>query len=192
MVKNMKKYLFVLWMISCFAFAPSCGSDDNNDTVDDTWKLANEKAFNDKTYDPAYTRYHASSNNGVIYYKQIHPGNGKRIYYNSRVKTFYQGALVDGTVFDKKDSRYDLPFHVAVSPVVANYSASTNPNGYASVIEGWSVALQYMTEGEKGEVWIPQELGYQSTGQTDAKGNITIPAYSTLVFEIEVTRIDEQ
>ncbi|MDR2809432.1 MAG: FKBP-type peptidyl-prolyl cis-trans isomerase [Tannerellaceae bacterium] len=188
----MKKYLFVWWMICCFVFTPSCGSDDNDEIVDDTWKLANEKAFNDKTYDPAYTRYKALSNNGVIFYKQIHPGNGKQIYYNSRVKVFYQGALIDGTVFDKKDARYDLPFLAAVSPAAANYSSSTNLNGYASVIEGWSVALQYMTEGEKGEVWIPQELGYSSTEQKDTRGNVTIPAYSTLIFEIEVAEIGEQ
>ncbi|MDR2119242.1 MAG: FKBP-type peptidyl-prolyl cis-trans isomerase [Tannerellaceae bacterium] len=187
----MKKYFFVLWMMSCMVFISSCGKDDSGEATDDTWKSANEKAFNDKTYDPAYTRYKAMSNNGVIFYKQIRPGNGKQIYYTSRVKVFYQGALIDGTVFDKKDARYDLPFHVAVSSGVANYS-STNPNGYASVIEGWSVALQYMTEGEKGEVWIPQELGYKSIAQKDAQGNVSIPAYSTLVFEIEVANIDEQ
>jgi peptidylprolyl isomerase/FKBP-type peptidyl-prolyl cis-trans isomerase FklB len=189
----MKKYLFVLWMISCIVLISSCGSNNDDDnTVDDAWKSANEKAFNDKTYDPDYTRYKALSNTGMIFYKQIHPGNGKRIYYNSRVKVFYRGSLLDGTVFDQKDARYDLPLPVAVSPVMANYNSSTNPNGYISVIEGWSVALQYMTEGEKGEVWIPQELGYGTTEQNDANGNVLIPAYSTLIFEIEVTKIDEQ
>ncbi|MDR2389035.1 MAG: FKBP-type peptidyl-prolyl cis-trans isomerase [Tannerellaceae bacterium] len=187
----MKQYFFIVWMMACCVSLPSCGDDDNEATIDEAWKSANEQAFNDKIYDPAYTRYKALSNNGVIFYKQIHPGNGKRIYYNSRVKVFYQGALVDGTVFDKRDIRYDLPLHVAVSSSAANYNSSSNPNGYAAVIEGWSVALQYMTEGEKAEIWIPQELGYGTTAQTDAKGNVTIPAYSTLVFELEVTRIDE-
>lgn len=43
-----------------------------------------------------------------------------------------------------------------------------------------------MKVGEKWEVWIPQRLGYGSVDKKDSAGNVTIPAYSTLVFEIEV------
>ena len=49
-----------------------------------------------------------------------------------------------------------------------------------------------MVEGDKYEIWIPQQLGYADaaqTGSTDAK---TIPAYSTLIFEIEVVSVDVQ
>jgi FKBP-type peptidyl-prolyl cis-trans isomerase len=37
--------------------------------------------------------------------------------------------------------------------------------------------------GDKWEVWIPQELGYGTTGSGE------IPGYSTLVFEMELVEI---
>jgi len=46
-----------------------------------------------------------------------------------------------------------------------------------------STALQNMEVGDKWEVWIPQELGYGAIPQT------SIPAYTTLVFEIELLEI---
>ena len=60
------------------------------------------------------------------------------------------------------------------------------PNGYGSVISGWTVALQHMVEGDKYEVWIPQQLAYGASDNGD------IPAYSTLIFEIELVSVDEQ
>lgn len=56
----------------------------------------------------------------------------------------------------------------------------------ASVISGWTVALQHMVEGDKYEVWIPQQLAYGASDNGD------IPAYSTLIFEIELVSVDEQ
>jgi peptidylprolyl isomerase/FKBP-type peptidyl-prolyl cis-trans isomerase FklB len=188
MSDQMKKYLFVWVAVWCAISFTSCGNDDADEIVDEVWKLENEKAFNDKTFQTSYSRFIAPSNNGLVYYKQIQQGNGKRIYYNSRVEVFYEGSLISGYVFDKKDSQYDVPLKVAVSPSAANFS-QTNPNGYSSVIEGWSVVLQYMTEGEEGEVWIPQELAYGASDQTDALGTITIPAYSTLIFKMKVTKV---
>jgi len=179
---QMKKYLFIWIAVCCAISFASCGNDDE-DVVDDVWKLENEKAFNDKTFETSYSRFIAPSNTGVVFYKQIQPGNGKRIYYNSRVEVFYEGSLINGFVFDKKDAQYDVPLKVAVSPSVAT------TGGYSSVIEGWAVVLQYMTEGEEGEVWIPQELAYGTVDQTNTLGVITIPAYSTLIFKIKVTKV---
>lgn len=51
---------------------------------------------------------------------------------------------------------------------------------------GWTVALQHMVEGDKYEVWIPQQLAYGASDNGD------IPAYSTLIFEIELVSVDEQ
>ena len=46
--------------------------------------------------------------------------------------------------------------------------------------------LQHMVEGDKYEVWIPQQLAYGASDNGD------IPAYSTLIFEIELVSVDEQ
>ena len=51
------------------------------------------------------------------------------------------------------------------------------------VIEGWQEALKAMPVGSRWIVYIPYELGYG----TRACGNI--PAYSTLIFEIELQGI---
>ena len=69
-----------------------------------------------------------------------------------------------------------------------NYSAYFSTRGIRT-------ALQYMHEGDRWEVWVPYTLGF---GEDEAKifryllpSNYvtTIPAYSTLVFEIEVVRV---
>ena len=43
-----------------------------------------------------------------------------------------------------------------------------------------------MVEGDKYEVWIPQQLAY------GANGSGSIPGYSTLIFEIELVSVDVQ
>ena len=51
------------------------------------------------------------------------------------------------------------------------------------VIEGWQLALQRMHVGDKWVVYIPYTMGY---------GNRTsgpIPAFSTLIFEVELLGI---
>jgi peptidylprolyl isomerase/FKBP-type peptidyl-prolyl cis-trans isomerase FklB len=181
----MKKYVY-LFMMMCLAVAlPSCGDDDDNkEVVDEVWKQQNEKAFADKAFDPAFTRYASLSNNGVLYYKQITPGNGKRVYYNSRVDVYYEGSFIDGVVFDKRDSTSHIPLQVAMSAAVADYSTSTG-TGYRSVITGWTEILQFMTEGEEGEVWIPQEMGYGTTQDNSS----TIPPYSTLIFKLKIVKV---
>ncbi len=185
----MKKYFYLLLMMCCIIVLPSCGDDDDDDDViDEVWKEQNDKAFNDM-YFSNYSQYEAPSKAGVVFYKQSKAGNGKKIYYTSRVEAFYKGSLIDGTEFDGNNWDYDNPLKIAMNTNVSDYNASTNPNGYMTVIEGWTTILQYMTEGEEGEVWIPYQLGYGTTGVKDNDGNTTIPAYSTLIFKLKVAKV---
>ena len=48
------------------------------------------------------------------------------------------------------------------------------------VVEGFSTAVQHMHRGDKWRIIVPYQLGYGTTART------SIPAYSTLVFEIEL------
>ena len=82
-------------------------------------------------------------------------------------------------MFDEYQLENGVPFRCAVSYYYAN-------SYYGSVISGWGVALQHMEEGDIYEVWIPQKLAYGSTVNGD------IPAYSTLIFEIELVSVDQQ
>lgn len=56
-------------------------------------------------------------------------------------------------------------------------------SGCVMSIEGWQLALQRMHVGDKWVVYIPYTMGY---------GNRTsgpIPAFSTLIFEVELLGI---
>jgi FKBP-type peptidyl-prolyl cis-trans isomerase len=52
------------------------------------------------------------------------------------------------------------------------------------VIPGWVEGLQLMSEGDKAEFVIPQELAYGPGGAG------RIPPFSTLVFEVELVKIN--
>jgi peptidylprolyl isomerase/FKBP-type peptidyl-prolyl cis-trans isomerase FklB len=163
-------YLFLL-VFGVFSLL-SCNKN-NEEVVDEAWKSENEKAFNDLTYDPSYSRIPSESKMGHIFYKVIKEGTGtKPIYFTSRVTAYYTGRLINGSVFDRAEYPDKLPGEFQVS----------------ELIDGWATALQYMKEGDRWEIWIPQELGYGSVAQTN-NTQISIPAYSTLHFEMEVVKV---
>ena len=55
------------------------------------------------------------------------------------------------------------------------------------VIKGWTEALTMMPEGSKWELYIPQELGYG-----DRQMGPTIKPYSTLVFTVELVKVNKE
>lgn len=175
--KKTLAFCSILLLFFCFS---SCSNDDENETETNAWKLKNEQALEEIKSNPQYTAIEAPSKNGTIYMKQLVAGSGKKIYYTSLVNVYYKGQTIDGNVFDKREFEDGKPFGCAISSDVAT-------TDYSTVIEGWSVALQHMVEGDKYEVWIPQELAYGSTEKSD-----DLPAYSTLIFEIEVISIEKQ
>jgi len=82
----------------------------------------------------------------------------------------YEGRLEDGTKFDSShDRKQPLTFNL----------------GGGQVIKGWDQGLLGMCEGEKRKLVIPSELGYGSRGAPP-----TIPADATLVFEVELIKIE--
>ena len=181
----MKRYRFYIGIIAVALFVIACSKDDDDPTVE-AWKLANEQAFKDVAKNPEFTELKSPGNNGSLYYRVIKKGEGKRIYYNSRAEVYYKGWYVvtnadknikAGTVFDQRLFDDGVTFKVAVSSQVID-----NNGVYASVVEGWSIALQHMVEGDKWEVWLPSHFGY---GKFDYKG---IPGGSTLAFEIELVK----
>lgn len=102
-----------------------------------------------------------------IYYKVLESGSGT-ICPNVRniVSVHYKGSLIDGRIFDNSYER-------------------NCPEAFrlCDVIEGWQLALQRMHVGDKWVIYIPYSMGY---------GNRTsgpIPAFSTLIFEVELLGI---
>ena len=103
--------------------------------------------------------------NGVILKKfaegrgETHPRPGSMVYVH------YTGKLIDGTVFDSTEGGLPALFCVR------------------ELIMGWQIALVRMCEGDRYEVSIPARWGYGGSKLDD------IPAWSTLVFELELVKI---
>ena len=103
-----------------------------------------------------------------LQYKIINAGNGNKPAADDSVTVHYQGALLDGKVFDSSYQRGE-PINMQV-------------NG---VIKGWQEALSLMPVGSKWQVFIPAELAY---GEGGAGGDIG--PNSTLIFDIELISIN--
>ncbi|XP_074129493.1 peptidyl-prolyl cis-trans isomerase FKBP2 isoform X1 [Sminthopsis crassicaudata] len=84
----------------------------------------------------------------------------------------YTGRLEDGTEFDSSLHR-DQPFVFSL--------------GTGQVIKGWDQGLLGMCEGEKRKLVIPSELGYGDRGAPPK-----IPGRATLVFEVELLKIERR
>lgn len=95
--------------------------------------------------------------------------------FTDTVSVNYRGRLIP-TLSYPEGKVFDQSYKGALNPAT-NKPAKFNVGG---VIVGWSTALQHMTKGDRWMVYIPAELGYGGQKQTD------IPAYSTLIFDINL------
>jgi peptidylprolyl isomerase/FKBP-type peptidyl-prolyl cis-trans isomerase FkpA len=82
----------------------------------------------------------------------------------------YTGTLEDGTKFDSSIGRDPFVFIL----------------GAGRVIQGWEQGMLNMKVGEQRRLTIPSSLGYGSQG---AAGGL-IPSNATLIFEVELLKID--
>ncbi|SEG72841.1 FKBP-type peptidyl-prolyl cis-trans isomerase [Vibrio hangzhouensis] len=103
---------------------------------------------------------------GLLYLVETE-GTGQQPKETDTVEVHYKGTLIDGTQFD---SSYDRG-QPAAFPL-------------NRVIPGWTEGVQLMKVGSKYKFVIPPELAY---GEQDTP---TIPANSTLVFEVELLKIE--
>lgn len=99
----------------------------------------------------------------------VRVGTGTQATTGSRVTVNYAGYLYSATAAENKGTRFDagtLPFTVGTG-----------------VIAGFSQGVVGMRVGGLRRVIIPPSLGYGS------QANGSIPANSTLVFDIELTTV---
>jgi FKBP-type peptidyl-prolyl cis-trans isomerase FklB len=105
-----------------------------------------------------------------LQYQIVKQGTGLKPALTDQVRVHYRGTLIDGKVFDSSIER-GQPVELSV-------------NG---VIPGWTEALQLMPVGSKWKLFIPSELAYG-----DRAAGQSIPAGSTLVFDVELLDIVSQ
>lgn len=178
----MKIRLSLFFSLFALVILSSC---DDTETFDEIWKLDNEAQFSKISSNSEYSKLNSISGNGYIMYKVIEKGEGKNSpLYTDAVKVRYTGWYKNDWARPDKytddQGNFITNKKVFDTTSLSNVPRSFNVNG---VVEGFSTALQYMKEGDIWEVWIPYYLGY---GESSSG---TIPAYTTLVFELELVKI---
>ena len=137
-----------------------------NDHPEETAKAAQEL----KDY-LAKNKIEAEPTASGLYYVVTQEGNGEKPVVGKPVRMHYTGKLLDGTVFDSSVERGE-PF--------------VFPLGVGQVIPGWDEGVQLMSKGEKGVLYIPYYLAYGDRAAGDK-----IPAFSNLMFEVELVDFEE-
>ena len=101
-----------------------------------------------------------------LQYQVIKGAEGRKPAATDTVHVHYHGTLLNGQVFDSSVQRGE-PISFALNQVIA----------------GWTEGVQLMSIGSKYKFFIPADLAYgdQAVG--------TIPAGSTLIFEVELLDI---
>ena len=101
--------------------------------------------------------------------KIVQEGSGAAARNGDKVSVHYTGTLTDGTKFDSSRDR-GTPFSFTL--------------GAGEVIQGWDLGVAGMKVGEQRMLTIAPELGYGS------RSIGPIPANSTLLFDVELLRIN--
>jgi len=104
-----------------------------------------------------------------LQYEVIRAAEGRRPVATDTVTVHYRGTLIDGKDFDNSYQR-GQPISFPLGNVIA----------------GWTEGLQYMPIGSKYKLYIPSNLGYGMNGAGQ------IPGGATLVFEVELLKINGQ
>jgi len=169
----MKNLFYTLLFASLIVLFNACNKDDSTNA----WRDVNKNAYEAITKNTNYQELTTKSGPSGVYYKIIQSGTGTEYpFQTSKVKVLYKGSYYDGTVFDTGSSQNNTPIEFSLS----------------STVRGFSFALQNMVAGDKWEIWIPYYLGYGDADYYDpVTYQLSIKAYTTLVFEIELVSVTQ-
>ena len=194
------KNLFNILAIAFMALFCLSSCSETDETVEEfhDWKNKNEAFFASK-YNTAKQAVASGSNEwkvikcyarnpitegnitDYIVVKVLREGTGSGCpLFTDSVRVHYRGQLLSSNTHkDSKDSELGMVFDKSWSTDEYNEQISI-PSKFAvsGVVDGFSTALQHMHIGDRWLVYIPYQLGY---GTSDSG---SIPAYSTLVFDI--------
>ncbi len=102
-------------------------------------------------------------------YKIIQKGDGAKAEKGQKVSVHYEGALLNGQVFDSSYKRKEpIDFQL----------------GIGQVIPGWDEGIALLKVGDKARFVIPSDLAYGSAGA----GGV-IPPNATLLFDVELVNV---
>lgn len=180
----MKKLLFFISVLTLGLTACSESDGTAEEFVD--WQNRNETYFEQQ-----YQAHNAANiikkwsveqsvevaHTDCILVDRLAEGSGSTTpYFTDTVSVHYRGHLIPSVSYPagyEFDKSWVGTFDTAVS-VPTKFSLNS------SLVVGFSTALLHMHRGDRWRVTVPYQLGYGTTAQS------TIPAYSTLIFEIEL------
>lgn len=103
-----------------------------------------------------------------LQYQVLNRGTGIRPKATDTVLVNYKGTLLNGKQFDSSYDRKE-PLSLPLN----------------SVIPGWTEGVQLMQTGSKYKFFVPYDLAYGERTMGE-----DIPAYSTLIFEIKLLKVN--
>jgi FKBP-type peptidyl-prolyl cis-trans isomerase FkpA len=157
---NFKQVLkFVVFLVLVGGSFSSCRKDKNYTFQDEMAKLKKYIQDNNITTKPT---------SSGLYFIETLAGTGEKARAGLDVAVRYKGYFLDGTVFDQNlDASEPFKFRL----------------GWGYVIAGWDEGITYMREGGKATLIVPSSLAYSY------RGTEGIPAYTSLIFEVELIKV---
>lgn len=127
-------------------------------------RMAEQKARQSKELEKIAAGFESTESG--LRYKIIQKGNGAKAEKGQTVSVHYEGALMNGQVFDSSYKRKQpIDFQL----------------GEGQVISGWDEGIGLLSVGDKARLVIPSDLAYGSSGA----GGV-IPPNATLLFDVEL------
>jgi FKBP-type peptidyl-prolyl cis-trans isomerase len=123
-----------------------------------------------------YDTVYDAETDAAIYYIIDKATNGPLVGLDSTLEVTYKGYIMDGRVFDERDESNTAIFKVSATDWAAR----------------WDLVLPRLREGEKARMIFPQQLAYGPAGEYTSKGNIKIPPYETLIFDVEILSVEAE
>lgn len=121
------------------------------------------------TASPSATIDKMDDNQNGLVIEDLVVGSGDEATAGKSITVNYKGTFTNGAIFDSSYQR-NQPFTFTL--------------GNGQVIKGWDQGFAGMKVGGKRKLTIPPELGYGS------RPNGPIPANSTLIFEVELLKVE--
>ena len=172
----------ILFTLHCSLFTVSCSEDDSSEDEFANWEERNSAMTDQWAANSSLRKIRvftqddtsAGKNSDYIYVQVLEAGEGiESPLYTDTVRMAYRGRLIptknyaNGYVFDETYLG-DFSWHTAGMATMAS----------STLVTGFTTALMNMHRGDRWRVYIPYQLGYN----TSSSGSVT--AYSNLIFDI--------
>jgi FKBP-type peptidyl-prolyl cis-trans isomerase FklB len=187
MIKTFKERLkvSVKWFLPLFLFTflPLLSCSESEDEVTNeyaNWQTRNEAYIADIAKKcqrvKVFTKDQQAEGpvSDYVYYEVLEQGEGgESPYYSDTVRISYRGRLIPTTSYPEGfvfDQTYTGQFSWQTTGVSTSLTTG--------FVDGITTILQHMHRGDRWRVYIPYQLGYNTTKKDN------IPAYSTLIYDL--------